>query len=661
MKVEEGTLLWEPSDQQIKQSNMYAYQQWLANNKQLHLNDYASLWKWSVDDISSFWETIWEYFNVISHHPYQHVISSTSMPGSRWFKEAKVNYAEHVFKHKDNSNPAIIHASETRGKQEISWQQLYQDTTALQLTLKNIGVTKGDRVVSYAPNIYETVVAFLATSSLGAIWSSASPDFGKQSVIERFQQIEPKVMITIDGYQYGGKSFDRMAIIEEIQSTIPSLEATIAIPYLHADTDFSNLKQPITWKDAVHTSKPLELTFTPVGFNDPLWVLYSSGTTGKPKAIVHSQGGMLLEHLKATHLHLDLDQNSRFFWFTTTGWMMWNFLVGGLLNGSCIILYDGSPSYPDERFLWKFAEDTKMTVFGTSASFITSSMKKDIHPEEEFDLSALKNISSTGSPLPPEGFQWCYTHVKKDIWVSSVSGGTDVCTAFLLGSPTLPVYAGELQCSGLGAKVESFDSNGNSLVNEIGELVLTKPFPCMPIFFWNDDDGMRMYHSYFDTYRGVWCHGDYIKITEKGTSIIYGRSDATINRGGIRIGTSEIYRAVDQIEEVEDSLMIDLPQTNGDSITPLFVVMKNSKPFTDEVKNSIKNNLKTHCSPRHVPTHMFEVKELPKTLNGKKIEVPIKKILMGESFEQVMNKGSLINESAIEYFINLAREWNSSV
>ncbi|SDR02934.1 acetoacetate--CoA ligase [Virgibacillus salinus] len=656
-EINEGTLLWEPDEERKQQSNIYNYMKWLKQHKNMQFNDYHSLWKWSVHELELFWESIWEYFDLQAEQPYQTILTSHDMPGAKWFPEATINYTEHIFRNRDENKPAIVHSSETRKNAEITWKQLYQETAALQQTLKDLGVTKGDRVVAYVANIYESVVAFLATASLGAVWSSASPDFGTQSVIDRFKQIEPKVMITVDGYSYSGKEFDRTEVVKNIQAEIPSLEATIGIPYLNENSSFNHLKNVTLWNDAVQTSKQHTLTYEHVPFNDPLWVLFSSGTTGKPKPIVQSQGGILLEHLKALTFHADLGNEDRFFWFTTTGWMMWNYLVGGLLTGSTIILYDGNPGYPDKKMLWKFAEDTRMTVFGTSASYITACMKDDgLTPGEEFDLSHLKNISSTGSPLPPEGFQWCYDNVKEDLWIASASGGTDVCTAFILGIPTEPVYAGELQCRGLGAKIESFSDEGEPQTEEVGELVLTEPFPSMPIYFWNDADGSRLHDSYFDVFPGIWRHGDYLKITNRHTCVIYGRSDATINRGGIRIGTSEIYRAVDHVKQVTDSLIVDIPADDGDSSTPLFVTMKEGEELTESIKKTIKNEIKKHCSPRHVPTGIYEVPELPTTLNGKKLEIPVKKILMGKPVDKVVNKGSLSNEKSLDYFISFAKE-----
>lgn len=656
-KVKEGSLLWEPEETRKENSNIKRYLDWLNKEQNRSIENYEQLWNWSVTEIEAFWESIWNYFNIQSKRAYRSVLSTRKMPGGKWFEGAEINYTEHIFKNRDPEKTAIIHTSETRPEmKEVSWGKLYNDTAALQQTLKKLGVQKGDRIVSYSANNYETVVGFLAVASLGAIWSSASPDFGTQSVIDRFKQIKPKVMFTVDGYRYGGKEFNRLQTVEEIQAELPTLEATITIPYLADKADFSSLKNPLSWDQATEAGNSLQLEYNHVEFNEPLWILFSSGTTGKPKPIVHSQGGILLEHLKALHLHSDLDENERFFWFTTTGWMMWNYLVGGLLTGSTIILYDGNPVYPSTDTLWQLAEDTKMTVFGTSASYISACIKDEIVPKEKFDLSALHNISSTGSPLPPEAFKWCYDNIKEDLWIASVSGGTDVCTAFILGLPTLPVYAGELQCRGLGAKVESFDDYGKSLTNEVGELVLTEPFPSMPIYFWNDTDGSRLHESYFDLYDGIWSHGDYIKVTDKGTCIIYGRSDATINRGGIRIGTSEIYRAVDTIPEIEDSLIVDIPSPAGDSITPLFIVLKEGHKLTEELKAKIKKQIREHCSPRHVPSDIYVAPDLPKTLNGKKLEVPVKKILMGQPVDRAVNKGSLSNEQAIDYFIEFAKK-----
>lgn len=654
-KVKEGSLLWSPSTVDIEQSNITYFINWLKEEKSISLKDDKQLWDWSVTEIENFWESLWDYFQIKSISPYQKVLSERKMPGAKWFVGARINYAEHIFRNKTKKRPAIIHAAETREISEISWDQLYQETAAFQKTLQDLGVGKGDRVVAYAANIYETIVAFLATASLGAIWSSASPDFGTESVIDRFQQIEPKVMITVDGYSYGGKTYTRTDVIQEIQKELPTLEATIVIPFLEDRPNIEAYKKAQTYEEATR-HKNCELSYEYVDFNDPLWILFSSGTTGVPKPIVHSQGGILIEHLKALTFHHDLKEGDRFFWYTTTGWMMWNFLVGALLAKGTIILYDGSPVYPRKDFLFSLAEESKMTVLGTSASYIMTCLKNQIQPAKTYSLKHLRSIGSTGSPLPPEGFKWCYDHVKENLWIASISGGTDMCTAFVLGSPNLPVHAGELQCRGLGAKVESYSQNGEPLINEIGELVITEPMPTMPIYFWKDLDGSRLHESYFDVFDSLWTHGDFLKVTERGSCVIYGRSDATINRGGIRIGTSEIYRAVDQVPEVSDSLVVDILNKDRESIVPLFVVMAKGASLNEDIKQNIRRQIRNYCSPRHVPTHIYEVKELPMTLNGKKLEIPIKRILMGENLETVVNIDSLANPSALDYFLTFAKE-----
>lgn len=655
-QIKEGSLLWEPDEQRKQQANITHYMKWLKQHKNIVFDDYHTLWKWSTDEVEIFWESLWEYFDIQADQPYQTILTTEEMPGAKWFPEATINYTEHIFKNRDPEQLAIIHKSETRATSDMTWEELYQQTAALQQTLKRIGVEKGDRVVAYVANIYETVVAYLATASLGAVWSSASPDFGTQSVIDRFSQIEPKVMIAVDGYSYNGKRFDRIPTVKQIQDHLPTLKATIMIPFLNESADEPVLKDMITWEDAINTETKKNLIYEYVAFNDPLWVLFSSGTTGKPKPIVQSQGGILLEHLKALTFHLDLNEKDHFFWFTTTGWMMWNFLVGGLLTGSTIVLYDGNPNFPDRKMLWKFIEEMKITNFGTSASFITDAMKNELSPKAEFNFSHLNSIGSTGSPLPPEGFSWCYNHVKEDLWIASASGGTDVCTAFILGVPILPVHAGELQCRGLGAKIESFTDDGVAKIGEVGELVLTKPLPSMPIYFWNDLDGSRLHESYFDMFPGVWRHGDYLEITDRKTCRIYGRSDATINRGGIRIGTSEIYRVINQVKEIANSLIIDIPDGKGDSTVPLFVVMQEDFSLTEGVKQLIRKQIREQCSPRHTPTDIYQVTDLPETLNGKKVEIPVKKILMGEPADHVINRDSLANPQALDYFIKRAME-----
>jgi acetoacetyl-CoA synthetase len=507
------------------------------------------------------------------------------------------------------------------------------------------------------PNIPETVVAFLATASLGATWSSAAPEFGARSVIDRFAQIEPKVLLAVDGYRYGGRDFGKLDTVAALQAEMPTLERTVVLPYLdrglsdeHGDLDA--LRDPMLWSQLLGFNERLQ--FEQVPFDHPLWVLYSSGTTGLPKAIVQGQGGILLEHLKKMHLHCDLRQGDRFFWFTTTGWMMWNFLIAGLLARAEILLYDGNPGHPDMNALWDFAQDAGADCFGTSASYIAACMKAGIEPRATHDLGALRSVGSTGSPLAPEGFDWVYEKVKEDVWLFSTSGGTDVCTAFVGGVPTLPVNRGELQGRALGAKVEAFDETGQPVVDQVGELVITEPMPSMPLFFWNDPEGRRYRESYFDTYPGVWRHGDWIQISSRGTAVIYGRSDSTINRQGVRMGTSEIYRAVLSVPQVVDALVVDVPRPGTEGWMPLFVVLDEGVTLDDELIGEIRRRVRTDCSPRHVPDEIYAIAEVPRTLSGKVLEIPVKKILMGTDPERAASRDSLANPSALDWFVELA-------
>jgi acetoacetyl-CoA synthetase len=654
----EGTLLWEPSDELKENARISDYMEWMKAEKVLSFGDYNQLWEWSVTDLEGFWASLWEFCDIKASKPYEKVLGERAMPGTEWFPGAELNYAEHVFRHAPyrQDKPAILHQSEVRSLGEVSWAGLQEKTAALAAGLREMGVGRGDRVAAYLPNIPEAVIALLACASVGAVWSSCSPDFGAGSVVDRFEQIEPKVLLAVDGYRYGGKDYDRIDVVAKLQDEIPTLQKTVILPYLAGDPDTSTLQNVVMWDDLLAGHQGTELTFEQVPFDHPLWVLYSSGTTGLPKAIVHSQGGILIEHLKKVVLHIDLGPDDRFFWFTTTGWMMWNLVVAGLLTGSTVLLYDGNPAYPDMNVLWAFAEKTGMTCFGTSATYITACMKADIEPGRDFDLTNLKSIGSTGSPLPPEGFEWAYEHVKEDLWLFSTSGGTDLCTAFVGGVPLLPVRAGELQARSLGAKVEAFDEEGNAQVDDVGELVITEPMPSMPIYFWNDPGGERYRESYFDVYPGVWRHGDWIKVKDNGACVIYGRSDSTINRGGIRMGTSEIYSAVDKVEEVADSLVVDVPRDGGSSFMPLFVVLQEGVQLDEDLKNTIKESIKENTSPRHVPNEIFAVPEIPKTLNGKKLEVPVKKILSGTLPEEAASKESLSNPESLDRYVELARE-----
>jgi acetoacetyl-CoA synthetase len=650
----EGTLLWEPSAELKESSNMRRYMRWLGEKKGLSFEDYGDLWQWSVTDLEGFWESLWEYFAIRSSKPYSEVLSGRRMPGARWFPGAELNYAEHVFREARPDEPAVVHASELRPPGAIGWRELRERVASLAAGLRSLGVGRGDRVVAYLPNIPEAMVAFLATASIGAIWSSCSPDFGASSVIDRFAQIEPKVLFTVDGYRYGGRDYDRLDTVARLQEEIPTLEKTVVLPYLHEEPDLGSLESALLWEDLVSDHEGAELYFEQVPFDHPLWILYSSGTTGLPKAIVQGQGGILLEHLKKVVLHMDLHPGDRFFWFTTTGWMMWNMLVSGLLAGSTVLTYDGNPGHPDMNVLWRFAEETDMTHFGTSASYISSCMKAGIEPGRDFDLSPLRAIGSTGSPLPPEGFEWVYRYVKKDLWLFSTSGGTDLCTAFVGGCPLLPVRMGELQCRSLGASVHAFDEEGKPLIDEVGELVITQPMPSMPLYFWGDEGNERYRESYFQTYPGIWRHGDWIKIKPEGGAVIYGRSDSTINRGGVRIGTSEIYSAVESVSGIKDSLVVDVPKEGRGSYMPLFVVLEEGVDLDEDLRSRIKKSVRENCSPRHVPDEILFVPEIPRTLNGKKLEVPVKKILSGAPPEKAASKDSLINPEALDYFTGIA-------
>ena len=637
-------LLWEPSEERVQRATMTRYTAWLEREHGLRFDDYARLWEWSVSDLDAFWSSIVEFFGVRFSEGGDVVLGQREMPGAKWFPGARVSFAEHVFAGKDDGALAIQHASELRQLDSWTWGELRAQTAAIAAGLRELGVQAGDRVVAYMPNIPETVAAFLACASIGVVWSSAAPEFGARSVIDRFSQVEPKVLLAIDGYRYGGKDFDRGAIVEQIASEIPALERVVRFGYLDGSG----------WEDGF-VRDGSELSFAQLPFDHPLWVLYSSGTTGLPKPIVHGHGGILVEQVKKMNLHIDAQAGDRVFWFSTTGWMMWNFLVGVLLTDASIVLFDGNPGYPSLDALWELAAEAQITTFGTSAAFIASCMKGDVVPGKGRDLSALQAVGSTGSPLAPEGFEWIYDQLGADTWLFSTSGGTDLCTAFVGGVPTLPVYLGELQARSLGASVEAWDPDGHALIDAVGELVITKPMPSMPLFFWGDEDGSRLRESYFSMYPGIWRHGDWIEITSRGTAIIYGRSDSTINRGGVRMGTSEIYRAVLDLPEVVDALVVDVPRPGTDGWMPLFVVLRDDESLSDELVAEIKRRVREDCSPRHVPNEIRQIAAVPRTLSGKVLEVPVKRILTGTPAEQAASRESLANPEALDYFVALAK------
>jgi acetoacetyl-CoA synthetase len=646
--------LWEPPAELVERARMTEYMRWLEAERGLRFDGYHELWQWSVDDLEAFWSSIWDFFGVQADGHYDRALGSREMPGAEWFAGTSLNYAEHVFAGKDDAETAILHASELRDLDELSWGELRAQVAAVAAGLRALGVERGDRVVAYLPNVPEAIVAFLASASIGAVWSSCSPDFGPASVIDRFAQIEPKVLFAVDGYRYGGKDFDRRDVLAELQEAMPSLAHTFVVPYLHPDPDLSPLRDTSRWDNLLAAGAGAELSFERVPFDHPLWVLYSSGTTGLPKAIVQGQGGILLEHLKKLHLHVDSHPGDRLFWFTTTGWMMWNFLVSGLLTRAAIVLYDGSPGHPDMSVLWDLAARAGVTMFGTSASYIAACMKAGIEPAAGRNLSRLVAVGSTGSPLSPEGFDWVYEELGEDTWLFSTSGGTDLCTAFVGGTPLLPVYRGELQARALGAAVEAWDEEGKAVIDEVGELVVTEPMPSMPVFFWGDPDGSRYRASYFEHYPGVWRHGDWIEITSRGTAIIYGRSDSTINRSGVRMGTSEIYRAVLAVDEILDALVVDVPRPGTEGWMPLFVVLREGAELDDDLRREIASRVRSECSPRHVPDEVFQIAEVPRTLSGKALEVPVKRILMGTPPEQAASRDSLADPEALDWFVELA-------
>jgi acetoacetyl-CoA synthetase len=651
---ENSQTLWEPTEDLKQAANMTHYMQWLADEKGLHFRSREELWEWSVTKIADFWASLWDFFHIQASQPYSAVLPEKSMPGAVWFPCAQLNFAEHIFRNVAPGKPALLFRSERHPLIEVSWSELEQKVGAVARALRVLGIQRGDRIVAYMPNIPETVIAFLACASIGAVWSSCSPDFGTSSTIDRFKQIKPKVLFAVDGYQYGGKMCDRRAVISALRQSLPTLQKTILVPYLFQEHEAvtAALADAVLWRDIVE--KGSEIAFEQVPFDHPLWVLYSSGTTGLPKAIVHGHGGILLEHLKQLALELDLKEGDRFFWFTTSGWMMWNLLLSGLLVKATVVLYDGSPSYPDIGALWQYIQDGQITLFGVSAAYIASCIKAGVEPETTYNLRTLRSIGSTGSPLPAEGFRWIYEHVKPDLWLASISGGTDVCSAFVGGSVLLPVYAGELQCRALGAKIEAFDEQGRSVTDEVGELVITEPLPSMPLFFWNDPHNERYRESYFSMYPGVWRHGDWIKITARESAIIYGRSDSTINRMGIRMGSSEIYRIVEGLPEVLDSLIIGIEQPGGAYYLPLFIVLREGVTLDDTLKDKIRASLRTNISPHHVPDAIFAIEEVPRTLNGKKLEVPVKKLLMGMPAKEAISMDALGNPQAITFFIEFA-------
>jgi acetoacetyl-CoA synthetase len=624
---------------------------WVQEREGRRFDGYHDLWRWSVDDLAGFWSAVWEYFAVTPVTQPTEVLADRSMPGTEWFPGATLNYAAHALRHSTDDAPAVLSYSQTREPVVLSWAQLRDQVARARAGLARLGVSRGDVVAGYVPNISEAIVAFLATASLGAIWTSCAPEFGVGSVVDRLAQVEPKVLITVDGYRHGARVIRRDAEVAAFREALPGLAATVMIPYL----DPGHLPPPRTWSWSDLLGETGPLSFEAVPFDHPLYVLYSSGTTGLPKPIVHGHGGILLEHLKALGLHADLGPGDRFFWFTTTGWMMWNLLVSGLLVGAAVVAFDGDPGHPDLGALWRLAEETGTTYFGVSAPFLLSCRKAELHPAKEADLSLVRAVGSTGAPLPPEGFDWVAEELGPDVQLASISGGTDVCTAFVGMTPLLPVHRGEISAAYLGCEVESFDPDGCPVRAEQGELVVTTPMPSMPVGFWGDDDGSRYRAAYFTDFPGVWRHGDWVTITDHGGYVISGRSDATLNRGGVRSGTSEYYSVVESFPEVADSLVIHLEDPDGGVGTlVLLLALGDGGVLDDDLRSRIAGALRRSLSPRHVPDHMLQIPAVPRTLSGKKLEVPVKRILTGTPIPVAAASGALANPAALEAIAALA-------
>jgi acetoacetyl-CoA synthetase len=661
--------LWRPSRERIERARITAFRSWLARERGLAFADYESLWQWSVTDLEGFWSAVWQFFDIRASQPYTRVLANARMPGAQWCPGARLNLVDQVMRHVNDERVALgshdervalVCRNELGQRTEVSWRELERQVAAVAASLRALGVAKGDRVVAYLPNVPQTIVAFLAVASLGAVWSVCSPDMGPVAVLDRFRQIEPKVLIACDGYRYGGKLFDRGDIVAQLRRELTTLTHTVLLPVLGDRVDRQRFPGALAWGDLA--ARAAALRTEAVAFDHPLWIVYSSGTTGTPKAIVHGHGGVLLEALKGIGLHRDVQPDDRFQWYTSTGWIMWNVQVSGLLVGATVCLYDGSPGWPDLTTLWKFIAAERVTFFGAGAAFYASCMKAGIEPARIADLSALRSIGSTGSPLPAEAYRWIYEHVMRDVWLASIAGGTDLAGAFLTGLPTLPVYEGEMTCRALGLKVEAYDDAGRPVIGEVGELVCSAPFPSLPLFFWNDPDGRRYRESYFDTWPGVWRHGDWVRLVPRPEAIgaiIYGRSDATINRHGIRMGTAELYRAVEAIPEVLDSLVVDLEYLGRASYLPLFVVLRPGVELDDALKSRIVARIREALSARHVPDEIIAIAAVPRTLSGKKMELPVKRLLLGQPVEKVVHADAMANPASLAWFIDFARRRGS--
>lgn len=641
-------ILWTPSPERAGASTMAAFERFVTETRGLTFDDYNAMWEWSVTDLEGFWSAIWQFFGVRASKTYTRIIDDRTMPGTKWCEGAMLNYADNILRHAEDrpDHPAIVSYSETLGRKELTWDQLRSQVASVAARLRKMGVGQGDRVVAVLPNTEATLIAFLATASIGAAWSLCAPDMGHVAILDRFKQVAPKVFISQDGYVHAGKQVDRRDVLAQITTELPSVVQFVTLPVV-GELPSGH----VAWESLLHDDVPFEATQVP--FDQPLWIVYSSGTTGNPKPIVHGHGGILLESAKQS-LHHDLTPADRFCWLTSAGWIMWNAQWTALGQGATVCMYEGAPNHPDMLAVWRFVADEKLTYFGAGAAYFAGCLKAGISPRETLDFSNLRSLGATGSPLSADAYDWIYSEVKQDVWLAPISGGTDFAGAFVLGHPAMPVRAGEMQCRALGNAVRAYDPFGKELVGEVGELVCTEPLPSMPLFFWGDDDGTRLFDSYYDTYPGVWRHGDWISIDEHGASVIYGRSDATINRKGLRLGSAEIYQAVEALDDVMDSLVVDLEFLGRDSFMPLFVVPADGVPFDDAFKTKINNAIRSSVSARFVPNEIIEVAEVPRTLSGKKLEVPVKKLLLGGDPARVVNRDSMANPASFDFFIAYA-------
>jgi len=654
--MQPGELLWTPSPERVRQANVTLFADWLARERGRRFADYGALWRWSVEDLEGFWQGLWDYFRIEASVPPTRVLGRRGMPGAEWFPGAHLNYAQHVLRRESEGGDALLYVSETRALAALPWATLGERVRTLATELRALGVAPGDRVVAWMPNIPETMIAMLATTAIGAIWACCSPDFGERGTLDRLLQLAPKVLFAVDGYRYGGKPFDRRAELRRIAGSLISVKHLVYLPYLNPADESPPLPGALLWRTLLERPAvpAAQFRYEQVPFDHPLWTLFSSGTTGLPKPIVHGHGGILLENLKNATFHFDLRPKDRVFFFTTSGWMLWNFITGTPLAGALPVLYDGHPAHPAPDLLWKMADEAGVASFGASPTYVEQLSRSGIVPRERFALTNLRTVNLAGSPATPEHMAWFYRNVKEDLWVANGSGGTDCCTGFVGGVPTLPVRAGEIQAPQLGVSAKAFNARGESVIDEVGELVLTEPMPSMPLRFWNDTGNQRYLETYFQEYPGIWRHGDFFRINAQGNCWVLGRSDATLNRFGIRIGTAEVYRTLALIPQVQDALIVNLDLPDGGFFMPLFVKLAAGATLDAALEAKIRDTLRREYTPRHVPDKIYQVPGIPYTLTGKKMEVPVRRILMGVPPDKAANRSAITDPAALDYFIDYA-------